>query len=135
MRLILGGRAQGKRAYVETWIPPEKIADGASCGPETLETALAVDRLHLLIRRWLDLGKNPLAEVLALADKRPDMAFICDEVGCGVVPLDRADRDWREAVGRVCCALADRASVERVICGIPQTIRKAPNAGREEKDI
>lgn len=131
MRLIVGGRAQGKRAYVETWVPARLIADGKDCGPEALERALALDHLHLLIRRWLDAGKSPLAEALALAKRRPDLTVICDEVGCGVVPMDRAEREWREAVGRVCCALAKEAEVERVVCGIPRLLqaKKPENPG------
>ena len=36
----------------------------------------------------------------------------------------RIDGIWREAVGRLCCALAGRAeTVERIFCGIPMTLR------------
>ena len=45
---------------------------------------------------------------------------ICREVGCGVVPIDRMEREWRECVGRVCCKLAkDADAVVRVFAGIP----------------
>ena len=48
----------------------------------------------------------------------------CDEIGCGIVPIDRADENWREAVGRLCCALAQKAdAVVRVIAGVPQFIK------------
>ena len=48
----------------------------------------------------------------------------CREVGCGVVPLDRADRDRREAVGRLCCDLAAQAeAVYRVNCGIAMQLK------------
>ena len=46
------------------------------------------------------------------------------EIGCGIVPIDRADENWREAVGRLCCALAQKAdAVVRVIAGVPQFIK------------
>lgn len=62
--------------------------------------------------------------VLAWRTAHPDGVIICDEVGCGVTPLDRADRDWREAVGRLCCELADSAeAVYRVSCGIGRRIK------------
>lgn len=126
MRLIVGGRAQGKRAYLMT-LTKGPVADGGSCPLEALETAAAVDGLHLLARRWMAAGMNPTGEALALAT-RPGIILVCDEVGCGVVPMDRAERDWREAVGRMCCALAERAEkVERVVCGIPVTLK-----GRDE---
>ena len=42
----------------------------------------------------------------------------------GVVPLDRADEDYREAVGRLCCAIAEEADVVvRVMAGVPQWIK------------
>ena len=50
--------------------------------------------------------------------------IICDEVGGGVTPLDREDRDWRELVGRTCCALAETAeAVYRVHCGLGVRIK------------
>lgn len=129
MRLIVGGSAQGKRAYLITLVPAEAVADGENCPLELPERILAVEKLHLLARRWLTAGKDPVREALALAENRPEMIFVCDEVGCGIVPMERAEREWREAVGRMCCALAQRAEwVERVICGVPQTLRR-PNGG------
>ena len=51
-------------------------------------------------------------------------SIICDEVGCGITPLDRTDRDWRERVGRLCCRLAAEADeVYRVHCGLGVRIK------------
>ena len=48
----------------------------------------------------------------------------CREVGCGVVPMDRGDRDWREAVGRLCCDLAREAeAVYRIQCGLAMRLK------------
>lgn len=122
MRLIIGGYAQGKRAYLETIVP--KIADGRFAGEEALEKAQGIDKLHLLAGRWMEQGKDPAVMALALAEKNPEIIFVCDEIGCGIVPMERKERDWREAVGRMCCALAAQAQlVERVICGIPMVIK------------
>lgn len=53
-----------------------------------------------------------------------NLVFISDEVGCGVIPVDKKDREYREAVGRTLCELAAQASsVERIICGIAQKIK------------
>lgn len=122
MRLIIGGYAQGKRAYLETIV--QKIADGRFAGEEALEKAQGIDKLHLLAGRWMEQGKDPAVMALALAEKNPEIIFVCDEIGCGIVPMERKERDWREAVGRMCCALAAQAQqVERVICGIPMVIK------------
>ena len=54
-----------------------------------------------------------------LERENPNAIVTCDEVGCGVVPMDKEDRSWRERVGRTCCRLAERASaVYRVTCGL-----------------
>ena len=50
--------------------------------------------------------------------------MVCDEVGSGVIPLQREQREFREATGRLCIALAREASqVVRLVCGIPQVIK------------
>ena len=50
--------------------------------------------------------------------------LIADDVSCGVVPIEPNDENWREAVGRLCCALASEAdAVIRVWAGVPQFIK------------
>ena len=49
---------------------------------------------------------------------------VCDEIGCGVIPMDRFERDWREQVGRILCEIAAVSpSVERVFCGMAMEIK------------
>ena len=51
---------------------------------------------------------------------------IATEVGGGVVPVDRQERDDREAAGRLAVQLARRAdTVIRVFCGIPTVLKGA----------
>ena len=51
-------------------------------------------------------------------------AVICDEVGCGVVPMERHDRERREAIGRLCCQLAQEAqAVYRLQCGLAMRLK------------
>ncbi len=58
----------------------------------------------------------------ALLEKK---VVICNEVACGVVPIDRAERVARELTGRVCVALAEKAEkVVRIYCGIPTIIKE-----------
>lgn len=60
-----------------------------------------------------------LAEELARMD-----VVIATEVGGGVVPVSRPERDAREAAGRLSCLLAQRAeTVIRVFCGIPMVLK------------
>ncbi|SFG74299.1 bifunctional adenosylcobinamide kinase/adenosylcobinamide-phosphate guanylyltransferase [Oribacterium sp. WCC10] len=53
-----------------------------------------------------------------------ETVIIMNEVGSGVVPMDKGEREWREAVGRVSCIFARRADrVYRLIAGIPQRLK------------
>ena len=62
------------------------------------------------------------ARILSLLE--PFDVVVIDEVGAGVVPVRGDDATWRERVGRVSCALAERAdAVVRMVCGIPQVIK------------
>ena len=54
---------------------------------------------------------------------------IATEVGGGVVPIEKGDREYRETVGRICCELAAMAEeVERVYCGIPTILKSEGKA-------
>lgn len=84
------------------------------------ETACYYPDLHLKIRDMLAAQENPMLLLPHLLGK----IVICDEIGCGIVPISMQDNAWREAVGRVCCALAAQADlVVRVSVGIAQVIR------------
>ena len=49
---------------------------------------------------------------------------LCCEVGSGVIPMEKEDRAYREAVGRLCVRLAAEASaVVRVVAGIPTVLK------------
>ena len=112
MILIIGGAGQGKLDYVlqKTGYGPAQVART----PEEARTRPVFAGLE----DWPELDEA------ALLEANPDVILICDEVGCGVVPIAREERAWREAVGRLCCALAQRAdTVERIFCGIPMTLK------------
>lgn len=122
MELIIGGAAQGKLEYVlRTYhLTPDQVSDGVLTG------CPAVNHLEDAVRALLRQGKDPAAEVLAYAAAHPDVILICAEVGCGLVPMDAFEREWREAVGRLCCQLAARAHrVVRVFCGMPTLLKAA----------
>jgi len=122
MRLIVGGKGQGKLALV---LCNESAESVAYC--ETDELALLFDKkiiygLHFLVRRLQENGEDPLEIILPRL--RAEHILICDEIGAGIVPMGRCERAYRDAVGGLCCAVAARADeVTRVCCGIPQRIK------------
>ena len=115
MKLIVGGLGQGMLA----WALKEyglTEADVAQTAAEAAEKPV-LDGLEELLR-------DPAFDLQPILRRNPDIILICRELGCGVVPLDKGQRDWRERVGRVCCELAQRAdTVVRVFCGIGQVLK------------
>lgn len=112
MILIIGGAGQGKLDYVlqKTGYGPAQVART----PEEARTRPVFAGLE----DWPELDEA------ALLEANPDVILICDEVGCGVVPVEPAQRARREAVGRLCCCLAERAErVERIFCGLPMVLK------------
>ena len=54
----------------------------------------------------------------------PPAVITLDEVGCGIVPLEKSERDYREAVGHAGQMLAAAAAeVYRMQCGIAVRIK------------
>lgn len=124
MRLIIGGAHQGKLAWAlqDTGLTNQEVVDGQTCSLSNGTPAAVLDGLHHLVRRALEENLDPVAVCMAYIG--PDTVIICDEVGCGVVPLRREERQWREATGRLCCTLAQQADrVDRVLCGLSQRIK------------
>ncbi len=124
LRLIIGGRASGKRnRLLSLGFTAQQIFDGETGPLEHAYDGPALDGLHAFVRRLMEAGEDP-SQILDGIGRGAVCAVTCDEVGCGVIPLDGFDRDYREAVGRLCCELAAQAEiVERMYCGIPTVIK------------
>ena len=93
------------------------MADGADCNIEDLENAEILNHMHLLIKRYVKEGKSTDTLIDSLYDINPEIIIICDEVGSGIVPLEKEDRIYREAGGRVLCSAVKKSlHVEIVTC-------------------
>ena len=128
MKLITGGRAQGKLDYVKQHIVKNKeyvIYDGAIPGGNPgRDKIIIVNHLHEYIRDRMSDNKDPREEIFGLLDKYDDVIIISDEVGNGIVPADPFEREYRDTTGRILIEVAKRAdTVVRVICGIGQIIK------------
>ena len=120
MKLITGGFSQGKVRYAQKQyhIPEEETVDAGFATVAELEEAGLIYNLQEYIR------SHHTGTECNLPSFRQDAVIICDEIGCGIVPLSREERLFREVVGRICCRLAEQAdSVEVVRCGIARRIK------------
>jgi adenosyl cobinamide kinase/adenosyl cobinamide phosphate guanylyltransferase len=103
MLLIIGGIGAGKREYARSLgLAEEDIACGV----------------------WDAVYENPGAAAELIEPLCLKAAVICEEVGSGVVPILRHEREAREAMGRLTAELAKRAGrVVRLVAGIPVELK------------
>ena len=122
MVLIIGGAYQGKTAYAKQTYGLQD-ADIFTCETELLDlSARCLRHLERFALACVRTGKEP-ADVLGGLDLS-EKILICEDISCGVVPIDPEQRAWREAVGRMNAMLAARAErVTRIFCGLPMELK------------
>lgn len=129
MKLIIGGAYEGKVSFAAAkyHLSEEAFADCTAFNVEDFAGCAGIYNLHLWIRSQLAKGQSGeeiIAVLREIINQNPDMIIVMDEIGCGIVPMERNERIWRETVGSVGCLLAERAkSVERVVCGCGVVIK------------
>ncbi len=111
MELVIGGSFQGKYEWVLSRHEEKNIWN----------------EFHLFVKRNLACGKSAgeiKTEVENRINENPGLVIISDEIGCGIVPVTEADRNYRELTGRLLCGIAEKAeSVYRMTCGVVQKIK------------
>lgn len=114
MILVIGGMASGKLDYVRSLgYREEEIADAV------LDDCPVLYNLQDLV--FADPDASPRL-FSALLEKE---VVVCHEVGSGIIPAKAKDREAREATGRLCSLLAQRADrVVRLVCGIPLILKE-----------
>ena len=138
MILIIGGAWQGKLTFAKELAMSSLdssisnrdkeevhgIAEGSRDSFEAAMTCPIIHGLHEYIRRLLKEEKNVDAFLEAVWRQNPDVIITSDELGCGIVPYDPADREWREVSGRASVRLARISrEVYRMVCGIATQIK------------
>lgn len=126
IEFVIGGTAQGKLKYVldKNNLTKEDVCNGEECDYNNINKRVLYN-FHLLCRRLLKDNINILSFVEALLEKNNDIIIISDEIGCGIVPLDKEERIWREETGRACTNIAKKAAIViRVMAGVPVIIKK-----------
>ena len=109
MKLYIGGSYQGQTELARSENPGcEIFADFH----ETIRNAV------------LSEGNDPREFARRFCAENPDAVVSANEVGAGVVPMEAADRAFREAVGRALCVIAQNSeTVTRCVCGIGVRIK------------
>lgn len=117
MVLVIGGAFQGKLDFAKAKfnLTEENICD---CGKETDLSKQCLYHFEKYVLSCVEAGKP--------VDFTPkaDQIIICEDIFCGVVPVDPKLRAWREETGRVCARLSKESDeVYRIFCGLEQRIK------------
>lgn len=120
MILIFGGAYQGKLDYVREKYGVAKTV--FHCTDSIVEIDFSCDvinSLHLLVLAQFRNGINTEEYLAKNMDALQAKIIISDDISCGVVPVDREMRLWREATGRAMNFLARHSNeVVRIFCGL-----------------
>lgn len=126
MIMIIGGEFQGKTDYAKSvfGFRDEEILDGEKCDIDAVFSAKCINKFHKLVERILEKNDDPARFCERLCKENKSAVIIMNEVGCGIIPLEKSDRILRENVGKSGCIIAKNSEkVIRIFCGIPEKIK------------
>lgn len=126
MIMITGGVFGGKKDYAKKrfGFTDEEILNGGSCPFDNIFSAKCIADYQLIVKRLLEENADVRGFTERLCIENPNAVVIINEIGAGIIPLEKSDRIWREETGRSGCLIARNSSeVIRLACGIPTTIK------------
>ncbi|WP_293977376.1 bifunctional adenosylcobinamide kinase/adenosylcobinamide-phosphate guanylyltransferase [uncultured Clostridium sp.] len=134
MIFIIGGEHQGKLNYALslTEFKNEDVIDYSNMESLKLREIINCNKtvlynFNILIKELLRVYDDE--EIVK--EKINNMFKACrisvvisNEIGYGIVPMDKFERRYRELTGRICCDIAKESKeVHRVVCGIGTIIK------------
>ena len=126
MVMVTGGAFQGKRECLKQLfgLSDKDIVSGTDCLIEDVLSAAAVTDYHGLVKRLIAENINVSDFTERFCRENTKAAVTINEIGCGIIPLEKSERIYREEVGRAGCIIAAHSeTVIRVFCGIHQIIK------------
>lgn len=124
MILIIGGACQGKLAYAQ-----EKLGvareDVYFCQGDAIDFSKpCVYGIEEFTWACTQTGVDPIAYFARHQAQWQQAVLICQDIFCGVVPMDDRQRQWRQDTARLCQYLAGQArQVSRMFCGLEQRLK------------
>jgi len=117
MTLIIGGAFQGKLDFAKKHFG---LTDSQICDCEK-EHDLSKSCIYHFEKYILSRIENNQPVDFVPAENQ---IIICEDIFCGVVPVDPKLREWREETGRICAKLSKESDeVYRIFCGLEQRIK------------
>lgn len=129
-RMMTDKSSQGSEAErTEQLICDADRTEHLDCTAEKLNhldcaAEVSTDRFIIRTDSLISLETQAASFVQMLKAKNPQLILVSNELGYGVVPMEKSDRMWRETVGRICTELAKEAEeVVRVVCGLGMRLK------------
>mgnify|MGYP000142145537 FL=1 len=125
MELIIGGAYQGKTEFAKERFG---LSDDDICVCDK-DGSIDFDKKCIShIERYsywcVQHGIEPAKHFFEHAKNLEHDVVISDDISCGVVPVGKTERAWREANGRLLIKLAENSEhVTRVFCKIPMVLK------------
>lgn len=126
MIMITGGAFQGKTDYAKKrfGFSDDDILNGESCELDAIFNAKCIRGYQLIVKRLLAENSDPKAFTKQLCKENPNAVVIINEIGSGIIPLEKSERIWREKTGRAGCIIAANSDeAVRLVCGIAVKIK------------
>src|SRR5659263_755662 len=120
MNFIFGGRCQGKLSYAKQQFSNDlTVCDLKYCDIDEAFKAEIIINLQDAVKSMLHNGKNPMQYFIDNMGHFSEQVIIGAEIGCGVVPTDAFEREWRDETGRANQMLSAKAdTADRVWAGL-----------------
>lgn len=124
MVLITGGAYQGKLQYAREAYGLQD-ADIFTCEGQKIDfSRRCVDKLEEYVYACTQAGVDPRPYLEENKEKWKDSVILCQDIFCGVVPVEADQRAWRQETARLCQYLSREAdSVIRMFCGLAQRLK------------
>ena len=138
MIFIIGGENQGKLEYLFniSRFKKENVVDclnvdGLKAEEILMSNKPVIYNFNNLIKELLvvyDDEEKVKENIKRMITENRKAVIISNEIGYGIVPIDKFERRYRELTGRICCEIAKESKeVHRVICGIGTIIKGEEN--------
>ena len=124
MTLIIGGAYQGKLEFAREAFSLGEDDVFTCSGTEIDFSRPCINALEEFTLACVRQGLDPVEYLQSHRAQWENTVFICQDLFCGVVPVDTELRSWRHTTGLVCQYLSrEAARVSRIFCGLEQRLK------------
>lgn len=126
MVIIIGGAYQGKLDYAKEKfnVKEENIF---FCNEENINLDFnkkVIANIDKFILAMIKNNKEPIIYMKDNIEKFKDKIITCEDISCGIVPIDYDMRMLRETIGHCLSILSKNSNkVVRLFCGIPMELK------------